>query len=1388
MGPTITTGDVSTDWSSTTKSITEITAVDDTSGILDNTIYYYVGKDILGENNVTSISDKTYLSTYGLSTVTGTEVDSDNENKVINGSIDDSNDEDADGTVYYIYAFDGAGNLTTEEVTVSKVDTTAPMVAVTYDDFYAAENDTTYTYYYTGEEGSYETVTLTYTEANCAEKTANTHPDITVNDNDTSVTVTELDAEPSGTGMSEGVYVYWDDTVAGTMTATLYFVYGSKTDASYTIATSYEDVVGNKLIVDDNDSTSKAESGTVSAAYTLVLDNSAPEVAFDYGTYDGKTFTSVSAGTTITNGDTSYNCYNSSDIYMQLTVTDTNIKWSEVEALVKSLAGTGIDGNELSDTAAGSAISELSEEDYADQIKSGELVLYIPLATDAYYSIAAAAIKDISGNQSDDIDAQYICVDTVMPNDSAYIFVTYETDVVKTVTDIATFYDKTGGTAASILFGKSDATVKLYLKDNLSGVGSFTWSYGDMTDTVSVTTAPEVITDAQGASSDSSDNGYYTAFELSLPDAAAVSPYQIADNLTITEITDRAGNVLTEDTTVVAYDGDVEVILDGVAPTVSASYTTAAEASDTQSGKYYYMQTGTEEWETVVLTYTEKYYKESGETPVIEVFKNGEKTTVNTLTAEPADGDALDAVSVYWTEYDTENNTITATVYLPYDSDGAEDIYVVQTAYQDGAENDMVVTAGSDTLTADSSSAASPSVYETAMLVLDNVAPTVSFEYGTLENGGTFTAVDANTDSVTYDGVTYSCYNRSDIYMKLTVVDSNIKWSEVTALLQTLGGTDLAAAAVSAEADTVVDALTEETYQDQIAGGTLEIYVPLSTEAYYALTAATITDIAGNTSAETENQYICVDVTEPYDNTQIYVAYKSDLDTTGSAIDQIAPELFRGSAGVGSGTIAEVLFGQNQIEVMLYLKDNMSGIAGFTYSYTGLEGPIFTDEAVDLRNTEPEKYTINGEDGYYTVYTFTVTDADAAVQQAADNLTISDITDKAGNVLEESSTAVSYDSDVELILDEIAPEVAVTYPSTDASDAAIDGVTYRFYRQGEDTEKAYETVTLVYTEQYYQKQMENGEIILPDISVAMKDCKDGAEQTVSAAALTAKSPDSVSSPSVYWEYGDATMTAYLYLPYGSETEMEYIVSTDYADGSENVLTRPEDDGFSSITEEGVYTSNTLVLDNRAPEITAFTISDVSDKLASDGSVAYEKVSSSTATLVWEMDDNETYWNADSVVFTIYNKTTGASEVIDGSAITWEHKADSRTYEATYADFSGFANAEPSTYYVTVAYADRAQNALSAGGEIDDSYVSDGTYTSDTFILDQVAPEFTISYSDAYQIVGADGKTLISTSAASGYRVYYGAGEGQIDVTITVTEHYAVTESDGSLQDFVLTVT
>ena len=132
--------------------------------------------------------------------------------------------------------------------------------------------------------------------------------------------------------------------------------------------------------------------------------------------------------------------------------------------------------------------------------------------------------------------------------------------------------------------------------------------------------------------------------------------------------------------------------------------------------------------------------------------------------------------------------------------------------------------------------------------------------------------------------------------------------------------------------------------------------------------------------------------------------------------------------------------------------------------------------------------------------------------------------------------------------------------------------------------------------------------------------------------------------------------------------------------------------------------------------------------------------------------------------------------------------DGRNHRYSFS-FDGVEDTEDA-YYVEISFRDEVGNLLADGrpetaedaeGARYPGTLQNGTYLSEKYIIDHVAPEFQIEFSDAENVV-KNGVSNSGKKPLSGHTSYY---HGDIQIQITFRDHFANENFDGSLEHFGL---
>lgn len=470
------------------------------------------------------------------------------------------------------------------------------------------------------------------------------------------------------------------------------------------------------------------------------------------------------------------------------------------------------------------------------------------------------------------------------------------------------------------------------------------------------------------------------------------------------------------------------------------------------------------------------------------------------------------------------------------------------------------------------------------------------------------------------------------------------------------------------------------------------------------------------------------------------------------------------------------IWGKKKITFEIYVKDKVSGMDAITVKYTGdndevtlsstTEGELKKEEGLkaflvdssvnDNSVTLDESASdLNNSDGY-TVYTgsITVSKGDLAVR----GFSITGMTDIAGNTAARSIALEPVDEEF-IFLDAVAPELtAVTVDS--------------------------ESITA--NDKYYY----NSDIVNVVLSIKERFFNDAEEPVVTLH----KTVDGITTDqelTVNWTGGTDniyTSTA-IKLDKVPDKETEYYITVSFADPSGNVLAGTDD-------TNGVFISKIIVLDDIAPKLLSYSVSEATKPTAYEfnGAKVYPNIDGNDLQISFELDENPDYADDGTLSVEIYEKgENGAEKTLIASTedkdkllAVENSEQDDRKHIYTFG-FDGKKVDSQNEYYVEITCKDAAGNLMCSSS--DDLEVEDGTgkYTSESYIIDHVAPIANITLNNAHQVVDGEGNTVENqTIPLAGHTAYYGKAEGQITLTVQITEKYLELK-DGVVSDFVLKV-
>lgn len=375
-------------------------------------------------------------------------------------------------------------------------------------------------------------------------------------------------------------------------------------------------------------------SGKVMTSYisdTVVVDKTIPVLEFDYKDY-----------TDTENPQSAI-----------VTITEHNFRASDIEfdVITKNIAGQSVIGNDLQQCLRN--LDWTSNGDVHTATISGEFV-------DAIYDLTFN-YKDLALNAAAEIKPEQFIVDRTAP-DIAKMSVAYSNPLVDTI-------------LSAITFGYYKPTVNVTFTgyDNTAGIDYFTWSY-KKENGASNSNVAEYADAKIAAVQDNTDKTKFTA-TVTLPKETAE---QLRGSIAFvsTDKYNNSSNKLTDDNHV--------IVVDTIAPTMSAEYTTA---DNTHGEKDYYKKDL-----TATFTVTEaNFYPEDVK---IQLKKN--------------DNDVIDITPV-WTDVSTDVHVGTYTIDANDDHSNDGD-YVFQVEYKDRSNNEMTS-------------------YTSGVKVIDTTKPVINVEY-----------------------------------------------------------------------------------------------------------------------------------------------------------------------------------------------------------------------------------------------------------------------------------------------------------------------------------------------------------------------------------------------------------------------------------------------------------------------------------------------------------------------------------------------------------------------------------------------------------------------------------------------------------------------------------
>lgn len=501
-------------------------------------------------------------------------------------------------------------------------------------------------------------------------------------------------------------------------------------------------------------------------------------------------------------------------------------------------------------------------------------------------------------------------------------------------------------------------------------------------------------------------------------------------------------------------------------------------------------------------------------------------------------------------------------------------------------------------------------------------------------------------------------------------------------------------------------------------------------------------DEAGNITQASETQKLRRDSFAP-DAEGILVSYSvADQGDSISLPDSAVAKL-----------VAQMknLFVKNRVEVTIYVPDTDKGegyseAAELTLKYNGT------------------KYTLScvaGEHAYfnefdnrsYNIFEVVLPEnADGKTSNINSKISITSLTDYAGNSCDVNSDGLVVESDSIIVVDDIEPVLNKVEYSTEQSKAEINEKTYRFYQKNDNA-----TVKFEILETHYDLEAIDGTVSKPVYTVT---------------------PDLSDEMKPLWSFADEIAEATVKFPGADDAETEYVFSLSYKDPSGNLMVGMQDN-TENVCTDGVFDSEIIVVDNVAPVLTQFEIvSNGGNLLAEDGIYYAENLTDKEdIKIILTIDDNDTYFDAEnvSVEYSLDGTVWNVLSLKEEDA--WS--TGSKSHNATYY-FDGTEEGED-TYQFRVSYKDRANNLLTLADSNTPTVneTAGGTYTSTKqIVIDHCVPKLTeMKFSEPIQMfdgetVGVNGN-LTNNVINANTKLYY---DQDAAVQFSITDKYLKTES------------
>ena len=444
------------------------------------------------------------------------------------------------------------------------------------------------------------------------------------------------------------------------------------------------------------------------------------------------------------------------------------------------------------------------------------------------------------------------------------------------------------------------------------------------------------------------------------------------------------------------------------------------------------------------------------------------------------------------------------------------------------------------------------------------------------------------------------------------------------------------------------------------------------------------------------------------------------------------------------------IFIRKQVTVTLYVEDEIvnnvfSGVSDLKLKYNNnlLPDAIYDLQAIDgfhayEKNNSTNEYE-GGEnvEGAYSIFKCEIPIQVINNSSISGRLEILEIVDKAGNSCTKiEDTNIVLADDNLIIIDDVAPELTMTYPTPNGTKDSDE--TYFYNRETRVDLEIKET-------NFSATKEEGGTEKATEVSFS------------STSSITSSEGNSVGVAISAWDEStvltDATAKATVTLPTaGDGSEVEHTFSLTYQDPSGNLMI-----GNGVPVNNGTSNSKTLIIDTLAPELKEFKITNANGAvLSTDEGLDFAKnIDGDDVKITVTIDDNNKYFNSENVSLFYDIDDNEVWQSLDLKNWT----GNGREWTA-FSTFDGAEN-EEHTYRFKVVYSDMAQNPMINNGANVEAVADEaGAFISkQQVVIDHSAPKMTqLLFETPVQVFDGESNKENGTASTDvkndGSRMYY----------------------------------